>query len=389
MNAPPEEVDATPDDGLGEGPGEHLRAARANAGLTLEEVSARLHLDKRTLDLLEADDFDKLPAPTFVRGYLRSYARMLDLPPGPIIEAFDRRGFAPPALIADIATGAETRSTDFWVVAGTIAILGVCVALASIWFQTTRGDEFEIVDTDPAIGTLAGEAADGASLQGEGSAGAGLSPSGIEPRNENAAGAGIEPRAGTGMEAGDNAVANGATGAIIDTAALDNAQGITPTLPLDSSDAAAALQDGITDPTGRIVDAAVADNGTQNPSLATQLGDAASDAATNADGQNSATASTGADASTSTAEAAPVRTGPIDEVAIRFSRDAWVELYDANNKKLYYNLARAGSRIEVKGVRPIRILLGYVRGVQMEYNNAPFDFSPYVAKGIARFEFLP
>ena len=340
MNAPPQEIDTTPNDGLGEGPGERLRTARANAGLTIEEVSARLHLDKRTLDLLEADNFDKLPASTFVRGYLRSYARMLNLPPGPIIEAFDRRGFAPPALIADIASGADTRSTDFWVVAGTIAILGVCVALASIWFQTTRGDDFETVDTGPATGTFAGEAIDGGSPQDEGSVG--------------------------------------------------NAQDITPTLPLDSSDAAAAaLQDDIADPTGRIVDAAVADNGAPDVSLVTQLVDAASDPATNTDAQDSATASAGTDASTSTAEAAPIRTGPIDQVAIRFSRDAWVELYDANNKKLYYNLARAGSRIEVKGVRPVRILLGYVKGVQMKYNNAPFDFSPYVAKGIARFEFLP
>tara|TARA_A100001037_G_scaffold265708_1_gene257365 strand:- start:1062 stop:1286 length:225 start_codon:yes stop_codon:yes gene_type:complete len=74
---------------------------------------------------------------------------------------------------------------------------------------------------------------------------------------------------------------------------------------------------------------------------------------------------------------------------MRFARDAWVEMYDASGERLYYNLARAGRRIEVEGARPIRVLLGYVKGVQVEYNGAPFDFSQYISRGIARFEMRP
>ena len=142
MNAPPEELTLTRDS-YDKGPGERLREARMAAALSLEEMSARLHLDRRRIEFLEADDYAQLPAPTFVRGYLRSYARLLDLPPGPIIEAFDRRGFAPPALIADIATQAETRSTDLWVVSVTVGIGTLLVVLAAVWFQTQRSGDFE------------------------------------------------------------------------------------------------------------------------------------------------------------------------------------------------------------------------------------------------------
>ena len=80
---------------------------------------------------------------------------------------------------------------------------------------------------------------------------------------------------------------------------------------------------------------------------------------------------------------------PFDTVVMRFERDAWVEMYDGHGSRLFYSLARAGREIEVNGIRPIRVLLGYVKGVQVEYNGAPFDFSAHVAKGIARFEMRP
>ena len=69
-------------------------------------------MDTRTVGNLEADSYDDLPAPTFVRGYLRSYARLLELPAQPLIDSFDRRGLEPPPLVADITSSEEVKSTD-------------------------------------------------------------------------------------------------------------------------------------------------------------------------------------------------------------------------------------------------------------------------------------
>ena len=95
----------TPDDEAlhgASGPGRLLRSARESAGISVRDVSSQLRLDERTVTALETDDFTHLPAPTFVRGYLRGYARLLGVPVGPVMEAYDREGFGPPSLVAAI-----------------------------------------------------------------------------------------------------------------------------------------------------------------------------------------------------------------------------------------------------------------------------------------------
>ena len=79
---------------MASGPGQLLKSTRESAGISIRDVSAQLRLDERTVAALEADDFSHLPAPTFVRGYLRGYARLLGVPVGPVMEAYDREGFA-------------------------------------------------------------------------------------------------------------------------------------------------------------------------------------------------------------------------------------------------------------------------------------------------------
>lgn len=61
-------------------PGAQLQAAREQAGISEAEMAARLHLSVSYVRALEADNYDKLPEPTFVRGYIKNYARELGLP---------------------------------------------------------------------------------------------------------------------------------------------------------------------------------------------------------------------------------------------------------------------------------------------------------------------
>ena len=59
------------------GQGERLRQARQAAGLTVADVAQRLKMPVRVVESLESGDWDRLDAPVFVRGQLRSYARLL------------------------------------------------------------------------------------------------------------------------------------------------------------------------------------------------------------------------------------------------------------------------------------------------------------------------
>lgn len=68
------------------GIGERLRNARLARGLSLEDVEAATRIRRRFLEALEAEAFDELPGPVYVRGFLRVYSTYLGLPPEELME---------------------------------------------------------------------------------------------------------------------------------------------------------------------------------------------------------------------------------------------------------------------------------------------------------------
>jgi len=59
--------------------GERLRAERERQGLSVHDVAQRLKYAPRQIEAIEADDFKALPGLTFVRGFVRGYARVLGI----------------------------------------------------------------------------------------------------------------------------------------------------------------------------------------------------------------------------------------------------------------------------------------------------------------------
>ena len=66
-----------------------LLQARTAAGLSQTEVADALFLTVDMIAFLDAGEYDRLPNQAFVRGYLRSYARMVGLDPNQLIRQFD------------------------------------------------------------------------------------------------------------------------------------------------------------------------------------------------------------------------------------------------------------------------------------------------------------
>lgn len=64
-----------------------LREARERQGLSVDEVVSRIKFAPRQIAALEADDFAQLPEIAFVRGFVRSYARLLQLDSAPLLAA--------------------------------------------------------------------------------------------------------------------------------------------------------------------------------------------------------------------------------------------------------------------------------------------------------------
>lgn len=69
--------------------GAQLRAAREARGIALSEVAATLKLGVRQLEALERGDWQVLPGATFVRGFVRNYARFVQIDPLPLMSQLD------------------------------------------------------------------------------------------------------------------------------------------------------------------------------------------------------------------------------------------------------------------------------------------------------------
>ena len=98
------ESDAGSDETSGQTPGaqpssvgEILAQARLATGLSVEDIARQLRFGVRQIQALEAGRLDQLPGATFVRGIVRSYARLLKLDPAPLIERLEGKFDVPDA----------------------------------------------------------------------------------------------------------------------------------------------------------------------------------------------------------------------------------------------------------------------------------------------------
>jgi cytoskeleton protein RodZ len=70
--------------------GRLLADTRQALGLTVGDVAAQLRLSRRQIEALEADDYERLPGKTFTRGFVRNYARLLQLDAEPLLASLDQ-----------------------------------------------------------------------------------------------------------------------------------------------------------------------------------------------------------------------------------------------------------------------------------------------------------
>lgn len=73
--------------------GPSLKQAREARGLSVEDVASHLRLSVRQIHALENDEFSALPEATITRGFIRNYARLLEISSEPLLESY--RAYSP------------------------------------------------------------------------------------------------------------------------------------------------------------------------------------------------------------------------------------------------------------------------------------------------------
>jgi cytoskeleton protein RodZ len=82
----------------GDSPGRRLREARTQRKISIDRVAKELHLDASVIHAIENDDRAAMPPPAFVQGYIRGYARLMELPEDELVRQFVAQGGEPPPL---------------------------------------------------------------------------------------------------------------------------------------------------------------------------------------------------------------------------------------------------------------------------------------------------
>ncbi len=118
----------------GPGAGALLRQAREARGATVEQVAAALKLRPRQVEAIEDERYETLGSATYVRGFVRSYARLVELDGDALLALLDRQALvaAPPALEVPAGEGVAlpgSRPRKPWLMPVMALSLPVVVAL--------------------------------------------------------------------------------------------------------------------------------------------------------------------------------------------------------------------------------------------------------------------
>ena len=132
-----------PEDSAPASYGARLAWQRQSAGLSVTDVAASLRLHPNQIRAIEQEDLARLPAPAYVRGFIRSYARVLNIDPAPLLSDLNAK-LAPAreSVVDGMATdyaaaraaGRERRLPQ-WAIGIALVVL---TALGLIGWQATQ-----------------------------------------------------------------------------------------------------------------------------------------------------------------------------------------------------------------------------------------------------------
>lgn len=314
--------------------GERLRAAREARAWSIEEIAGRLKVPARYVAALESDDSASLPEPTFVRGYIKSYAKAVGLDGDVLLaSAVPLEVKAPRPLIGPEGQVASSRRSAMPARApsfrGTaprrypiIAGLVVLVAVAGWYFSPVpEGAQETAIVADAAL------------------------PS-----------ATTTPIAVSGKPSVAAPVIAGSA--------------VTLDVPLPGAASQTA------EPEKALAVAAQASSAVAVPAVAAPV--------TAAQKPGEATKPLPVTVSAPVNEAVPVSVAQRKGLHARFNGTCWVEVKDADNVVIHTRIAMAGNEINVDGKAPLTVTLGDASAAELWYNGERVTADRFSSNGIAR-----
>jgi len=118
--------------------GHYLKKEREKKNISLRDVSRNTRVREHFLEAIEEDRYDLLPPPTFVKGFLRSYAKYVGLDPNEVVLRFQSITNPPPKeeLSPPPEEEISQKARPFWIMGG--AILGGIILILLFLSLTSK-----------------------------------------------------------------------------------------------------------------------------------------------------------------------------------------------------------------------------------------------------------
>lgn len=321
---------------LSDPPGGVLKRARQARKLDLETAADQLNLSAQVVRALEEDAYEKLPSPTFIRGYIRVYARLLKLSGDDLVRSYERIVMMQqlePQETAEVAKVKPQKIKKGWIVLGLLVVIA-----AAIGFIVTSEDVTNNVE--PEIDSEAD----------------------VRPVSEIGGLDGIVESVSAGGIA-ESAAAESVADAVVPIG-FTTAEKIAPTIELIIEPKnVKSVDDPVVEVPEAVVEIVVEPETTAVEAVSESIAELEVDTPVKVEvPQQNEIETTQVDLELST-------------LTMTFSGECWVEVWDATGKRIYANLRNAGQRVSLQGAAPIEVKLGDGAMVKLEFNGSPVLFA--------------
>lgn len=365
-----------------QGIGPKLAAAREAKGLSTAEVASKLRLGVRQVEALEADAFDRLPGEVFVRGFVRNYARFLELDAEELLPS-QEVAVAEQLTVPSTNVRFQPSPLQRWLLLplGSAVLFFALVALLYAWLSSGE----QAVLEQPALEVhqpLATPPAAQAATEAQATTVAGEDAQPQDAASATAPSADAAPKAEPpAAPANKPSIVDAAKPIVPPLAAnapapVNAAQAAAPAPRKTLPEAAKPIAPALTKPVVPAMEPpkATAPLAPKAPAVPAPLAVApAANAAKPVPQAPAVVAPT----------AEPVK--PVDSHKLLFqpSEDSWVQVVDGGGQR-FSKLIRAGSSEVLSGTPPFRMVIGNAANMRLSHDGKAIDLKPFIGEKVAR-----
>ena len=346
--------------------GKILSQARIDQDYSIAEVNEQIKISQHVLLALEASDIAALPAPTFTQGYIHSYAKFLEISEEKVLDLY-RHAINGNSLssLKPRSTLSKKSSSQFPFVKIVMALLVIISVLVLIYNGLQSDDAADLVDGEPGLAEdrSTDDAVDTDNVQKiEIKQQARLNEEGellLDKNNLN----NQQARVVSNGVVSNNGTVDKATATATETEGEADAD-VGKASAINVSDAAVE-----TDVSGIVVtevDGSTVDNGTAESSETTTAIESAENITQSEQLE--------IDLSDIVPDTEIIDPGN-DTISFFAELEAWVDVRDANDTQLYYNMLPEGGSRVFTGLAPFSVTIGNARTIIVEINNIEVNLS--------------